>query len=135
MGESIIEVSPQAEEFQLCFPNDWKKATGHRVKVNDFQFSAVPVTDKIIVSEISSGARFFETPIPKEVKDFESTMTFLEISIGARILMIIKKLGEEVMQKEVRRLTEFAVKECGEQPPITKVDTEWLKEDISDTLH
>ncbi|SET01020.1 hypothetical protein SAMN05421676_102335 [Salinibacillus kushneri] len=64
-----------------------------RVKVNDFQFSAVPVTDKIIVSEISSGARFFETPIPKEVKGFESTMTFLEISIGARILMIIKKLG------------------------------------------
>ncbi|SET01061.1 hypothetical protein SAMN05421676_102336 [Salinibacillus kushneri] len=39
------------------------------------------------------------------------------------------------MQKEVRRLKEFAVNEYGEQPPITKVDTEWLKEDISDTLY
>lgn len=97
-----VMVSPDAEEFYLSCSKGWASVKGHLIKVDELEFSAVPVNDYILVSEVESGAKLINIPVPDTVESYEETMFFLEINVASRIVMIIEKIGIDEMQKQVR---------------------------------
>lgn len=76
MKQVEVYVSPDAEEFYLSFKMGWKKLVGHLIEVDDFQFSAVPISDFIRVSEFKSGTKLFDIPVPESIESYEETMLF-----------------------------------------------------------
>lgn len=121
MKEIEITVSPQAEEFCLAFlEKGWIKMVGHSITVGDLSFSAVPINDLIIVSEIETGAKVFTMPVPDAIESYEETVLFLETVIAGRIVMLIEKAGSEKVNTEIQRLKEIMVSKHGDKP-ATKI--------------
>ncbi|WP_028390816.1 hypothetical protein [Bacillus cihuensis] len=73
----------EAEEFCLATKNGWAKLAGHSINVGQYQFSVVPLKNIFRVSEINSGAKILDVPVPKAVESNEDTTTFIEIIVGA----------------------------------------------------
>lgn len=130
-----VEVSPDAEEFYLAFSKGWTKFSGHSIETNGLKFSAVPIKDKIRVSEVESGAKFFDIPVPEEVDSFEETMFFLEIMVAPQIVMLIETIGLNKVKQEIGRMRQTAISKYGEKPTGQKINTEWIRDDLSDVLH
>lgn len=130
-----VAVSPDAEEFYLAFEKGWTKLIGHSIVVGDFRFSAVPVQNFIRVSEVDSGAKLFDLPVPDGVESHGETMFFLELFVASRIVMLIEKAGIEKTKEQINLMKQVAFNKHGKKPIGQKVNTEWIKEGISDQLH
>lgn len=135
MKDTKIEVAEYAEEFQLCFSAGWKSAIGHRITVGDFDFSAVPSDGNIIISEVSSGSEVFKLPLPSEINDYPAFISFLKISVASLIFTMIKKTGKEILRRKISKSRNKNIQKYGKQPPITRIYTNWLTEEVSDMLH
>lgn len=135
MKEFKVAVSPEAEEFYLAFSKGWTKLTGHLIEVDQFKFSAVPVNDIILVSEVGSGAKVFHIPVPESVQSYEETMAFLEINVVVKIIMLIEKFGIRKMEYEINLMKKKSYLNYGRKPIGQKVNVDWLKSDISDVLN
>lgn len=130
-----VSVSPDAEEFYLACSTGWTKVLGHLIEVNGLQFSAVPVSNFIRVSEVESGTKLMDITVPETVESYEETMLFLELNVAVNIVMMIEKLGIGEFEKAITLAKEDAFKRCGYKPLSQKVNTEWLRADISELLN
>lgn len=134
MKKIFVTVSPEAEEFYLpC--NGWVKMTGHRITVDDLSFSAIPMSNIFRISEFESGARVFDVDVPEFIESYEETMSFLELCVAVKIVQLIEDVGKEKIKMESRRVKEIMTNKLGPSPKGQKVNTEWLKADISETLN
>jgi hypothetical protein len=135
MREFKVTVSPEAEEFYLAFGKGWAKQMGHLIEVEQLKFSAVPVNDIILVSEVESGAIFFHIPVPEAIQSYDETMLFLELNVAVKIVMIIERVGIDKVESDINLFKESVYKKLGKKPTAQKVNIEWFKSDISDVLH
>lgn len=138
MKRCEILIGADAEEFCLAFTVGWVKFTGHSIAVGEFKFSAVPLKNIFIISEIESGAKCFDIPVPNVIESYEETIFFLESIVGHQLIQAIEKINRDDpnrLANEIERLHKVAIKKYGEKPTTEKVYTEWLKEDISETLN
>lgn len=128
-------VSPDAEEFNLAFNDKWVKVVGHLIIVNEFQFSAVPSKNIFRVSEVKSGAKLIDVTVPEHVESYEETILFLELRVIPQIVTIINKIGTKSFKKQIEQMKKVAIAKLGQMPPTKKINTEWLKEVISEILN
>ncbi|WP_242321142.1 hypothetical protein [Bacillus cereus group sp. BfR-BA-01312] len=130
-----IKVNEQSQRFYLAF-DEWVPAVGHEIKVGKYRFCAIPLSDAINVSEITSGVKAISVPINLKVwmltSTKEDTMKFLE-KVGEHLKLIIEERGnfDELLEKQKK----IAFERLGEMPPIEDVDTDWITADVSDVTH
>ncbi|MDA2480735.1 hypothetical protein ACS2TZ_21845 [Bacillus cereus group sp. Bce025] len=130
-----IKVNEQSQRFHLAF-DEWVPAVGHEIKVGKYRFCAIPLSDAINVSEVTSGVKAISVPINLKVwmltSTKEDTMKFLE-KVGEHLKLIIEERGnfDELLEKQKK----IAFERLGEMPPIEDVDTDWITADVSDVTH
>ena len=131
-----IRVEEKAEQFQLAFEDGWKKTVGHRIKINDLDFCATPITDKLVISEVRSGIKLFDMGIPYfKTSTPEDTVIFLETELAPFIAKKIKSIDKNAfIEKRDLQKKKYEV-EHGKQPEIEYYDTSWITEEISDIKH
>lgn len=130
-----VTVSPEAEEFYLALDKGWTKVFGHSIVVGDLKFSAVPIKDLIRVSEVESGAKLIDIPVPEAIQSFEETMFFLEIIVSSQIVLMLEKYGIEKAKEQIALMKQSAFNKHGQKPNGQKVNMNWIKEDLSDIVH
>ncbi len=130
-----VAVSPDAEEVYLAFSKGWTKLFGHSITVGDLKFSAVPVSDYILVSEFQSGTKLMDIPVPTGIESYEETMFFLEVFVSSQIVMVIEKSGIDKVKDQIKRMKEAAFKKHGQKPTGEKVDSEWFYADTGDAVN
>lgn len=138
MKKYEVQVGAEAEEFCLAFSDKWGKVGGHAITIDMYQFSAVPVKNIFRISEVTSGAKFFDMPVPEVIQSYEATLLYLETVVAAKLIQIINKVNEKnpnQLNNEIERLRKKSIELLGEKPQTEKLDTEWLKADISDVLN
>ncbi|MED3539318.1 hypothetical protein ABEX53_32880 [Bacillus toyonensis] len=130
-----IKVNEQTQRFYLAF-DEWVPAVGHEIKVGQYRFCAIPLSDSINVSEVTSGVKAISVPINLKVwmltSTKEDTMRFLE-KVGGQLKLIMEKRGDfdELLKKQKK----IAFERLGEMPPIENVDTDWIFEEESEVVH
>lgn len=131
-----IRVEEKAEQFQLAFEDGWKKAVGHRININDLDFCATPITDKLVISEVTSGVKLFVSDIPfHKTSTPEDTALFLETELAPFIVKQLKNIDKkEFINKRDSLKSKYEI-EHGKQPKIEYYDTSWITEEISDIKH
>ncbi|MCU5196477.1 hypothetical protein OCE52_16870 [Bacillus mobilis] len=130
-----IKVNEQTQRFYLAV-DEWVPAVGHEIKVGKYRFSAIPLDESINISEVTSGVRAINVPMTVETWELtstkEGTMKFLE-KIGERLKQII---GKQInFDEHLEKQRKIAVERLGEMPPIEDVDTDWMFEEESETVH
>lgn len=124
-----IQVGSEAEEFCLATSNGWVKVAGHSIIVDQYQFSAAPIKNFIRVSEIESGAKVFDVPVPDSVESYEETITFLEMIVSLKLIQLIRTVNDQDpgrLDREIEQMRKKAFETCGEKPPIEKVNIDSL---------
>jgi hypothetical protein len=118
-----ITVNEQPQQFYLAMKTKWAPAFGHEIKVGKYLFCAIPVGNKINISEITSGAKVHEIPFNDAVlaltETKDGTMQFL-IMIGKTIKQIIDK--QDNFDKSIDNLKKIAFDRLGEMPNIKDVE-------------
>lgn len=124
-----IKVNEKTQRFYLAF-DEWVPAIGHEIKVGQHRFCAIPLSDSINVSEVTSGVKAISVPINLKVwmltSTKEDTMRFLE-KVGEQLKLIMEERGnfDELLKKQKK----IAFERLGEMPPIENVDTDWIFEE------
>ncbi|MBG9610581.1 hypothetical protein [Bacillus toyonensis] len=130
-----IKVNEQAQRFYLAF-DEWVPAVGHEIKVGQYRFCAIPLSESINILEVTSGVHAITIPIDMRIwmatSTKEDTMRFLE-KAGEGLKRILERQSnlDELLAKNIK----IAFDRLGEMPPIEDVDTDWITADISDVIH
>ncbi|MFV1457175.1 hypothetical protein [Bacillus mycoides] len=130
-----IKVNEQTQRFYLAF-DEWVPAVGHEIKVGQYRFCAIPLSDSINVSEVTSGVKAISVPVNLKVwmltSTKEDTMRFLE-KVGEQLKLIMETRGnfDELLKKQKK----IAFERLGEMPPIENADTDWIFEEESEVVH
>ncbi|AFL46435.1 MULTISPECIES: hypothetical protein [Bacillus cereus group] len=133
-----IKVNEQTQRFYLAFDEwvQWVPAVGHGIKVGQYHFCAIPLSDSINVSEVTSGVKAISVPINLKVwmltSTKEDTMRFLE-KVGEHLKIIMEERGDfdELLKKQKK----IAFERLGAMPPIENIDTDWIFEEESEVVH
>ncbi|PEU07176.1 hypothetical protein CN525_26765, partial [Bacillus sp. AFS014408] len=71
----------QSQRFYLAFEK-WESAVGHEIKVGQYRFCAIPLSESINISEVTSGVNAINIPMSLEIRMVtatkEETMKFFE---------------------------------------------------------
>ncbi len=131
----VITVNEQAQQFYLALEK-WTPVMGHEIKIGEFRFCAIPIGNRIKISEVTTGARLFNIPVDLTIhlitETKEDTIKFL-YEVGQSIKRIIDKQADFAgMLSEMKRT---AFERLGEMPPIEDVDTNWIFEEQSEVLN
>lgn len=134
-----IKVNEQAQKFNLATnQGNWQQAIGHEIQVGKYRFCAVPMGYHINVSEITTGVRAINVAITQEVWDEtrtkEDTVKYL-YKVGKRMEEVINKVGSSNLDKLIADSKKNNLEKIGEMPPIEDVDTDWMFEEESETVH
>ncbi|MBE7098150.1 hypothetical protein [Bacillus cereus] len=134
-----IKVNKQAQKFHLATnQGNWQQAIGHEIQVGKYRFCAVPMGYHINVSEITTGVRAINVAITQEVWDEtrtkEDTVKYL-YKVGKRMEEVINKVGSSNLDKLIADSKKNNLEKIGEMPPIEDVDTDWMFEEESETVH
>ena len=137
MEKVKVELSTETEEFYLAYPEGWQKGVGFKVKLNGVAFSIVPISPPHIVrvSDVESGLQVLDMDLPEHVVTYEDTMQFFGLSVVPRIYQTVEKFGFKKYDEKVKTTKKMLFDKFGPMPKTAKVDTEWLRADISDTLN
>ena len=130
-----IKVNEQTQRFYLAF-EEWKPVTGHEIRVGKYRFCAIPLSQKINISEVTSGSKIFDVPLYEQVLPLvdthENAMIFF-YQLGNRIQRIIEKNPD--FDKKLSVMKSYMVEKLGEMPPIENVETDWIFEEESNVKH
>ncbi|WP_151035568.1 hypothetical protein [Bacillus wiedmannii] len=130
-----IKVNKQTQRFYLAFEK-WEPVVGHEIRVGEYRFCAIPLSKSINISEVTSGVHAISIPIDSLVwmatSTKKDTMKFLE-KAGEVLKRIIEKQSnfDELLTKNKK----IAFERLGKMPPIEDVDTDWMFEEESETVH
>lgn len=128
-----ISVSDETKKFYLAF-REWREGVGHEISVGKYRFSAVPTSGGIIISEVTSGAKFMNLPLNPYVMLRTSTkkdaVEYLsEVGEGIRELLLSAPDVDELLEKT--RLD--TVRRLGPMPEIETFDSDWMFEKSNGT--
>lgn len=130
-----ITVNEQVQQFYLALEK-WTPVMGHEIKIGEYRFCAIPIGNRINISEITTGARVFNIPVDLTIslitETKEDTIKFLYY-VGESIKRIIDKLDDFAGMLLEMKKTVF--KRLGEMPPIKDCDTDWIFEKQSEVLN
>ena len=130
-----VNVSQDAEEFYLAFNTGWKKLAGHLIEVEDLKFSVIPVGDFMRLSEFESGAKIVNIPVSEHIQTYEETMLFMGTVVAATVVQLIHEHGIDKIKEQTDLIKKEYCQKHGERPSGKKINTDWLKADISAQLH
>lgn len=136
--EYEVQVSEDAEEFCLAFPDEWVKVGGHSITIGKHQFSAVPFENHFRISEVTSGAKVVDIPVPEEIQSFEETMLYLETVVVIELINLIIKVNQNNpnrFDQEVELYRKRSIESLGEKPQTEKINMEFMTADISEVLN
>ncbi len=130
-----ITVNEQAQQFYLALEK-WAPVMGHEIKIGEYRFCAIPIGNRLNISEVTTGAKLFNIPVNLMIhlrtETKEDTIKFL-YEVGESIKRIIDKQTDfDGMLSEMKK-TVF--ERLGEMPPIENIDTDWIFEDQSKVLN
>lgn len=113
-----ITVNEQAQQFYLALEK-WAPVIGHEIKVGEYRFCAIPIANRINVSEVTTGARMFDVPVDLTIhlitETKEDTIKFL-YTVGESIKKVIEKQPD--FDEMLIEMKEAAFDLLGEMPPI-----------------
>ncbi|MGD6836626.1 hypothetical protein ACQCVL_08700 [Bacillus thuringiensis] len=130
-----IKVNEQTQRFYIAF-DEWVPAVGHEIKVGQYRFWAIPLSDSINVSEVTSGVKAIRVSINLKVwiltSTNEDTMRFLE-KVGEQLKLTMEEQGnfDELFIKQKK----IAYERLGEMPSVENVDTDWIFEEEIEVVH
>ncbi|WP_342510545.1 hypothetical protein MKY34_11190 [Sporosarcina sp. FSL K6-1522] len=123
-----ITVNEQVQRFHLAFEKEgepnWQQAGGHEICVGPYRFCAIPLSDRINISEVTTGFKVWEinlntvTMAMTETK--EDTLAFFKDIIGQglkRKIEGVKNFDEHLAVMQKKTFERF-----GEMPRIENVD-------------
>jgi len=117
-----ITVDEQAQRFHLAL-DEWVGVVGHKIIVGKYQFCAIPLPNRINVSEITTGARLFSIPVDLAVDIMTETkegMIQYLYMVGESIKRTIDKQNDfDGMLADIKKQ---AFERLGEMPPIEDID-------------
>ncbi|MFD2442916.1 hypothetical protein ACFSO7_02850 [Bacillus sp. CGMCC 1.16607] len=130
-----ITVNEQAQRFYLAL-DKWADVVGHEIKVGKYRFCAIPLGNRINVSEVTTGSKVFNIPVDISIhiitESKEGSIRFF-YQIGESIKRLIEKQVDfDGMLENMRKIT---FDRLGEMPPIENFDTAWIEADISEVLN
>lgn len=129
-----IKVNEQAQQFYLAL-KQWEPVIGHEIKVGDYRFCAIPIGNRINISEVTTGARLFDIPVDFTILIItvtkEDTIRFL-YTVGESIKRILDKRPD--FDHMLTEMKTTAFERLGVMPPIEDVDIDWIFEDQSKFL-
>ncbi|PED84324.1 hypothetical protein CON65_02500 [Bacillus pseudomycoides] len=130
-----IKVNEQSQRFYLAFEK-WESAVGHEIKVGQYRFCAIPLSESINISEVTSGVNAINIPMSLEIRMVtatkEETMKFFE-KVGERLKRIIESTKD--FDDRLQKMKKTAFERLGEMPPIENVDIDWIFEKESEIVH
>ncbi|MEH7355105.1 hypothetical protein V7150_16225 [Neobacillus drentensis] len=130
-----ISVNEQPQQFYLAF-DKWRSAVGHQIKVGKYSFCAIPLSECINVSEVTSGVKVIAIPMNVEIlmltESKEGSIKFFN-KIGESLKRIIGSTDNFESQLEEMRKTAF--ERLGKMPPIENVDIDMIMVNINDVLN
>ncbi|MDA2637863.1 hypothetical protein PDQ79_25570 [Bacillus cereus] len=130
-----IKVNEQTQRFYLAFEK-WEPVVGHEIKVGKYRFCAIPLSECINISEVTSGANVVNIPMSFETTMItaskEGAMKFFE-KVGERLKRKIE--SKKDFDEQLEKMKKTAFKRLGKMPPIENVDTDWIFDEVSDVLH
>lgn len=118
-----ITVNEQPQRFHLAFKK-WEPAVGHEIQVGEYRFCAIPLGNRINVSEVTTGMRLLVLPVNNriwfETSTKEKSIKFFE-GLGHQIAKQIM-IDKSHFDKEFARMKKVSFDKLGEMPPIENVD-------------
>ncbi|KAB2420477.1 MULTISPECIES: hypothetical protein [Bacillus cereus group] len=130
-----IKVNEKTQRFSLA-SDEWIPAVGHEIKVGQYRFCAIPLSDSINVSEVTSGVMAISVLINLNIRMLtrtkEDIMRGLE-KVGEQLILIMEERGnfDELLIKQ----KQIAFERLGEMPSIENVDKDWIFEEESEVVH
>jgi len=126
-----INVNEQAKQFYLATEKEWQPVFGHEVTIGDHRFSMVAIKNKIVVSEVTTGAKTYvyhlnviDTLISASK---EGTMELYK-KVAEKMREIVTKHGN--FDEMVKLVKEQVNNKLGEMPPIVDVDEGMILADL-----
>ena len=117
-----ITVSEQAKRFYLAH-DKWVPLVGHEITIGKYRFCAIPLENRINVSEVTTGAKLFNVPVDLIIhlitETKEDTIKFL-YKIGELIKKIIDK--QDDFDGILNEMKKHAFDRLGEMPPIEEIE-------------
>lgn len=130
-----ITVNEQTQRFYLAF-DKWVDVVGHEIKVGKYRFCAIPIKNKINVSEVTTGTKLYDITVDYTISMLtetkEGTIQFF-YQIGESIKRVIEKQNDfDQMLVFMKKTT---LERLGDMPAIKDVDTDWVFEKENDVLN
>jgi|SRR5579875_337284 len=129
-----IKVNEQAQRFYLA-NKKWEPVVGHEIKVGSYSFCAIPLSNSINVSEVTTGAKVMSIPMTWEIYvetvTKEDSIKFFH-KIGELLERIIEGTNFDSQLEEMRKI---AFDRLGKMPPIENIDEEFILADVSDVVN
>ncbi|CAM4111944.1 hypothetical protein [Mesobacillus thioparans] len=123
-----ITVNEQAQQFYLALEK-WAPVVGHEIKVGEYRFCAIPIANRINISEVTTGARLFNVPVDLTIhlitETKEDTIKFL-YAVGESIKRVIDK--QVNFDEMLSKMKKTSIARLGDMPPIEDVDIESIFE-------
>ncbi len=115
-----ITVNEQPQRFYLAL-DKWEGAVGHEIKVGGYRFCAIPLSNSLNVSEVTSGAKLLDIPLTLGfiTATKEDSLKLFE-KVGKLIKQVIE--GSTDFDKRLKNMKKIAFEQLGEMPPIEDVD-------------
>ncbi|CAM4012491.1 hypothetical protein BAMA_12500 [Bacillus manliponensis] len=130
-----ITVNEQTQRFYLAC-DKWEPVVGHEIKVGKYRFCAIPLSDSINISEVTSGIHAISIPIDSRIlmatSTKEDTMRVLA-KVGEGLRRILERQSN--LDESLAKKKKIAFERLGEMPPIENVDTDWIFEEESEVVH
>lgn len=130
-----ITVNEQPQRFYLAL-DKWVDLVGHEIKVGKYRFCAIPLKDKINVSEVTTGSKVYNIPVDFTISMLtetkEGTIQFF-YQIGESVKRLIEKQNDfDLMLSDMKKRT---YERLGAMPALEDVDMGWVFEDTSGVLN
>lgn len=130
-----ITVNEKAQKFYLALEK-WAPVMGHEIKIGKYRFCAIPISNRINISEVTTGARLFNIPVDliihHRTETKEDTIKFL-YEVGESIKKIIDKQTD--FDGIIYEMKQTTFERLGKMPPPEDVDIDWITEEVSDVLN
>lgn len=126
MSNLKITVNEKPQRFYLAL-DKWVDVIGHEIKVGKYRFCAIPLNNRINVSEITTGTRLFNIPVDLTIHLItgtkEDSIQFF-YKVGESIKRVINK--QDDFEKMLAEMKKTVNDRLGKMPEIEDVDIDLI---------
>lgn len=121
-----VTVDEQAKRFYLAF-DKWESAVGHEIKVGEYRFSVIPLSDGLNISEVTTGSKVLIVPISIGImmmtETKEDSIKYFE-KIGNYLKQFIERRND--FDTKLAEMKKTTFERLRKMPPIENVDIDCL---------